>query len=45
MLGDFRPISVINTSIKMISRVIANRLREVLLVLVSNRQTAFIKGR
>lgn len=45
VIGDFRPISVINTSVKIITKAMAVRLQSVLPSLVSNRQTAFVKGR
>lgn len=44
-IGDYRSISVINTSIKIITKVLANRLQPMLHTLISNKQTAFIKGR
>jgi len=44
-LKDFRPISLINCSIRIISKVLANRLSTKMDVLVDNSQTAFIKGR
>lgn len=42
---DYRPISVINAVPKLISKLMANRLRRVLPDLISPRQTAFIKDR
>ena len=44
-LGDFRPISLINGSLKIISKVLANRLSKVMNNLIDNSQTTFIKGR
>lgn len=44
-LTDYRPISVVNTIIKIISKIMATRLQPVMDRLVSPRQTAFIKGR
>lgn len=44
-LGDFRPISVVNTVIKIISKIMATRLQLEMKKLVSTKQTAFIKGR
>lgn len=44
-MGDFRPISVINMMPKLISKVLANRLRSKLPQLILPNQTAFIKGR
>lgn len=42
---DFRPISVINLVPKIISKMLANRLRRALPDLISPYQTAFVKGR
>ena len=42
---EFRPISLCNVLVKKISRILANRLREVLDELVGPHQSAFIKGR
>lgn len=42
---DFRPISVINLIPKLISKILANRLRLKLPDLISPCQTAFIRGR
>jgi hypothetical protein len=42
---DFRPISLIGGMYKIISKVLANRLKSVLGKIVSHSQTTFIKGR
>ncbi|XP_078149515.1 uncharacterized protein LOC144544851 [Carex rostrata] len=42
---DYRPISVINLFPKILSKILANRLAEVLLGLISFHQTAFVRGR
>jgi hypothetical protein len=44
-IKDFRPISLIGGMYKIISKVLANRLKAVLGKVVSHYQTAFIKGR
>lgn len=44
-VGDYRPISVMNAIPKLISKILANRLRLVLPDLISSNQTAFIQGR
>jgi Reverse transcriptase (RNA-dependent DNA polymerase) len=44
-LEEFRPISVINTTIKIITKIYADRLQPLFSNLVSNRQTTFIRGR
>lgn len=44
-VGDYRPISVMNVIPKLISKILANRLRRVLPELISSSQTAFIQGR
>lgn len=43
--GDYRPISLIDSSLKIISKLLANRLRKVLNDLVDSDQSAFLKGR
>lgn len=45
VLGDYRPISLINSTLKIISKVLASRLSKVLHLLVDEDQTAFLKGR
>ncbi|KAJ1688151.1 hypothetical protein LUZ63_019541 [Rhynchospora breviuscula] len=44
-ISDYRPISVINTFSKIISKILANRLQPHMTTLVSPLQTAFTKGR
>ena len=44
-LKDFRPISLINGSLKIIYKVMANRLSKVMNELIDKSQTAFMKGR
>ncbi|KAJ3700403.1 hypothetical protein LUZ61_004108 [Rhynchospora tenuis] len=44
-ISDYRPISVINTFSKIISKILANRLQPYMDALVSPLQTAFTKGR
>lgn len=42
---DFRPISLINSSLKIISKILASRLSTVMDSLVDHAQSAFLKGR
>ena len=44
-LNDYRPISLIGCMYKVIAKLLANRLRHVIPVLIDERQTAFIKDR
>ena len=44
-LGDYRPISCCNIIYKLISKIIANRLKPILSKCVSPNQAAFLKGR
>ena len=44
-MGDFRPISCCNLLYKAISKIMANRVREILPQIISHNQTAFIPGR
>nr|XP_017256449.1 PREDICTED: uncharacterized protein LOC108226007 [Daucus carota subsp. sativus] len=43
--SDFRPISLMNSSMKLISKVLARRLSPFMNTLISHTQTAFVKGR
>ncbi|XP_020262664.1 uncharacterized protein LOC109838650 [Asparagus officinalis] len=42
---DFRPISLINSSCKIFSKILANRLRKALHLLIDNSQSAFQSGK
>lgn len=42
---DFRPISLINYTLKIISKLLSNHLSNVINYLVDNYQLAFIKGK
>lgn len=44
-LGDFRPISLTNSILKIISKMLASRLSKVLNRLIESEQSAFMKGR
>lgn len=44
-VSEFRPLSLYNTTYKIISKTIANRLRQVLGRAIDPAQSAFIKGR
>lgn len=43
--SDFRPISCLNTVYKVISRLLASRLKEILPLMISKAQSAFLPGR
>ncbi|KAH7674505.1 RNA-directed DNA polymerase protein [Dioscorea alata] len=43
--GDYRPISLINSSLKIISKILATRLSKILSNLVDGTQSAFLRGR
>lgn len=42
---DFRPISLCNVGMKIITKAIGNRLKNILQVIISRFQSAFLKGR
>ena len=44
-VNDFRPISLLNTSVKVITKILANRFQQVILSLVHQNQYGFIKDR
>jgi hypothetical protein len=44
-LKDVRPISLVGSLYKIISKLLATRVKQVMLEVISDHQTAFIKGR
>jgi hypothetical protein len=44
-VGDYRPISLLNTSVKVLTKLLANRLQHVITKLVHQNQYGFLKAR
>ena len=44
-LNEYRPISLIGCTYKILAKVLANRLKRVMPLIISDRQSAFIQGR
>jgi hypothetical protein len=44
-VGDYRPISLLNNSMKILTKLLANRLQSFMTRLVHKNQYGFIKGR
>uniref|UniRef100_A0A803LHF9 Reverse transcriptase domain-containing protein n=1 Tax=Chenopodium quinoa TaxID=63459 RepID=A0A803LHF9_CHEQI len=45
LISSYRPISLVNTSYKIISKILVHRIRPHLLTLISPNQNSFLKGR
>nr|GFB88568.1 RNA-directed DNA polymerase, eukaryota, reverse transcriptase zinc-binding domain protein [Tanacetum cinerariifolium] len=45
LINDFRPISLVGCQYKIIGKILANRISHVMDSIISQEQTAFIKGR
>jgi hypothetical protein len=44
-VGYFKPISLFNNSVKLLTKLLTNRLQRVILIVVHQNQYEFIKGR
>lgn len=45
MMGELRPISLCNILVRILSKVMSNRLKKCLNSIISDKQSAFIEGR
>jgi retron-type reverse transcriptase len=45
IIGDFRPISLLNSSVKLLTKILANRLQKIILKIIHRNQYGFIKER
>jgi retron-type reverse transcriptase len=45
IVNDYRPISILNSSLKLLTKLLAKRLQSVILSVVHTNQYGFIKGR
>jgi hypothetical protein len=44
-VSNFRPISLLNSSVKLITKILANRMQSVILKVIHQNQYGFIKNR
>jgi hypothetical protein len=44
-IGDYRPISLLNSNVKLITKILANKLQAVIQELIHKNQYGFIKHR
>jgi hypothetical protein len=44
-IGDFRPISLLNSSIKLLTKLLAEKLQQVIISLIHANQYGFIRSR
>lgn len=45
MLNNFRPITMLNTDMKILAKILANRLNKVLPTIITTNQAYGVKGR
>jgi hypothetical protein len=44
-VSDYRPISLLNTSVKLLTKLLANRLQKIIKIVIHKNQYGFIKTR